>query len=377
MFYYVPTPTTAIVISGGRKRKNGSEYRIATGSGIWAIPILHKVHRFYTGAVRVSINVSAQSAQNVDVNIAASVVFSVKNDDVSIARAARRFLTSSREDVHGTAQEIFSGVTRGIIGTMTVEEMISQRMVLTERVVTDAAVGMDVFGWNIDSFQINSISDANGYIEALSAPELARVEREREVARAARDAEIAEARQTTERKKSDYERDTALVHANNAITIAQSQAESKNAGPLAQAEADKELAKRQAELESIRAESDRATATARVALAEENARLREQELVAEVELPAKADAEATTIRAAAEAEATRQMAEALEAGGGAALSKDFIDKLPEIIAGYAEGLREANVTIVGDAGEPVKMAASLMPVIGEMFDSVRKVGSDS
>lgn len=375
MFYDVPTPTTAIVISGGFGRSDTANYRISTASGIFSLPVIHRVHRFYTGATRVDIQVSAQSAQNVEVNIEASVVFSVKADRLSITRAARRFLTSTREEVHATAREIFSGATRAIIGTMTVEDMISDRMALTERVVTDAAPQMDVFGWGIDSFQINAIRDDNGYIEALSAPELARVEREREVARAVRDAEIAEARQNAERKKSNYERETALVRAENAVAIAASQAESNNAGPLAQAEADKQLAERQAELEEIRAKSDRVTAMARTELAEENARLRKQELVAEIELPAQAEAEATTIRAAAEAEATRQMAEALEAGGGAALSKEFIDKLPDIMGAYGRSLSGADVTIIGDAGEPVKVAASLMPVLQNMLAEARKIGS--
>lgn len=284
----------------------------------------------------MNIHVRAQSKQNVDVDVEASVVFSVAPDKAAVTEAANRFLGVDLEQVLSTARDIFSGETRAIIGTLTVEEMISDRMALAMEVLTNAEPKMSRFGWQIDSFQINSISDPSGYINALSAPELARVEREKAVAEAQRDAEITEEREKAARQKSMYERETEMVIAENEKAVAQSQAEARNAGPLAQAEA------------------GRTTAI-------EQAKLREAQLLTDIIKPAEAAAKERIIEA--EAKARTAIAEGIAAHNGIALDDRLVNQMPEIIESFAEGLKGSDLTVIGDGKDITKLFAEFAATV--------------
>lgn len=338
MLYDVPKPTEALLITGGfTGRAPDSPYRIVVGGGAWSVPVLHRVQRFHIGANTVNIQVRAQSKQNVDVDVEASVVFSVQSDKPNITQAANRFLGVDRNQILSTAHDIFSGETRAIIGTLTVEEMISDRLKLASEVLHNAEVKMLTFGWQIDSFQINSISDPSGYINALSAPELARVEREKAVAEAQRDAEIAEEREKSACRKSQYERDTQIEVASNEKAVAQSRAEARNAEPLAQAKADQDTAAAQAEL------------------AVELARLTENNLVTE-------------------AEATRITAEALSAGDAIALDQQMVEQMPEIMRSIADSLATSNLTMIGEGQDLTKLLSQLAGIAPELRKLARPNG---
>lgn len=375
MLYDVPKPTEALLITGGfTGRAPDSPYRVVVGGGAWSVPVLHRVQRFHIGANTVNIQVRAQSKQNVDVDVEASVVFSVQSDKPNITQAANRFLGVDRNQILSTAHDIFSGETRAIIGTLTVEEMISDRLKLASEVLHNAEVKMLTFGWQIDSFQINSISDPSGYINALSAPELARVEREKAVAEAQRDAEIAEEREKSARRKSQYERDTQIEVASNEKAVAQSRAEARNAEPLAQAEADKSVAEKKAELAMIQAKADQDTAAAQAELAVEQARLTENNLVTEVIKPAEAEAKRRRIEAEAQAEATRITAEALSAGDAIALDQQMVEQMPEIMRAIADSLATSNLTMIGEGQDLTKLLSQLAGIAPELRKLARPNG---
>lgn len=345
MLYDVPKPTEAILISGGfGHRSPESPYRIVAGGGAWSVPILHRVQRFYIGANTVQVRVAAPSAQNVEVAVEATVVFRVRPDKNHITRAASRFEGSDRKEVLRAAYDIFGGETRAMIGQMTVEEMISDRMRLASDVLTNAEPKMAELGWGIDSFQISSITDDNNYIRSLSAPELARVEREAAVAEARRDAEIENERQKANRLKSEYQRDTDLLTSENIKQTAQAKAEAEASGPLAKAEADRNVVAKQSEL------------------AAEQALLREQELIAEVVKPAEAEAQRKRIEAEAEAQALRTTSEAVASNRGVIIDKQMVDQMPEMIDSLSEALGSANLTLVGDGQDLNRLLSQIASV---------------
>lgn len=368
--YTVPKPTEAILISGGlTKRPVETPYKISTGQGVFSFWFIHKVHRFHTGANTVNIAVSAQSAQNVEVQVEASVVFSVGQDTTSITKAANRFLDTDYDQVIKTAHDIFSGETRAIIGTLTVENMISDRLSLASEVLTNAAPKMTNFGWIIDSFQINSISDNSGYINSLSAPELSRVRKEEEIAKARTESLIEEERQKTEREKSEYQRDTDLKTSENIKAAAQARVEAANAEELARVEVDKDLALRHGELKIIEADTKAKTAEseARLVAAQAEVEKKEQELK---KMIAEAEAERVIIAGKAESEKQLMLSKAI--------TKEFLDEklvesMPEIVSSLGVSLEKADMTIVGGEGS----MSSLIENIAVLAPMVRKTLNDN
>ena len=133
---------------------------------------------------------------------------------------------------------IFAGHLRSIIGSMTVEEIVTERQKLATEVLDGSKAEMAKIGLIVDSLQIQSIDDMGaGYIAAMAAPNNAAIQRQAKIAQAAADQAAAEAQQASARKQAEFARQTAVVQAQYKAEIDKAQAEAAQAGPLAQAEA--------------------------------------------------------------------------------------------------------------------------------------------
>ena len=244
---------------------------------------------------------------------------------------------------------------------MTVEEIVTERQKLATEVLDGSKTEMVSIGLTVDSLQIQSIDDMGaGYIAAMAAPNNAAIQRQAKIAQAAADQAAAEAQQASVRKQAEFARQTAVVQAQYKAEIDKAQAEAAQAGPLAQAEA------------------QRAVIAAQAELAQQQAQLRQQQLVSEVIRPAEAEAEKVKILAIAEAERTRIAAEAAASNNRVALDQLLIAQLPQIVKEAAGGLAGANVSILNGADGLGEIAAGLVSQGLTILESVRRgVGAPS
>jgi hypothetical protein len=214
---------------------------------------------------------------------------------------------------------------------------------------------MATIGLIVDSLQIQSIDDMGaGYIAAMAAPNNAAIQRQAKIAQAQADQAAAEAQQASARKQAEYARETSVVQAQYKAEVDKAQAEAAQAGPLAQANA------------------QRAVIAAQAQLAQEQAQLRQQQLVSEVVKPAEAEAERVRILAQADAERTRINAEAAASNNRVALDQMLISQLPQIVKEAAAGLAGANVSVLNGADGLGEIAAGLVSQGLTILDSVRK-----
>jgi uncharacterized membrane protein YqiK len=278
----------------------------------------------------------------------------VGNDPESVVNAGQRFL-SDQNQMSILTGRIFAGHLRSIIGSMTVEEIITERQKLAEAVLDTSKAEMVKIGLLVDSLQIQSIDDmGSGYIEAMSAPHKAEIRRQAQVAQAEATRASAMAEQDAERQRAEYARQTAVVQAEYKAQIDKAQAEASQAGPLAQAQ------------------SQRQVLAAQTELAERAAELRQQQLVAEVIKPAQAEAERIKVLAQAEADRMRIQAEAAASNGRVALDRMIIDQLPQIVREAANGLQGANINVLNGADGLGQIAAGLVSQGLTILDSVKQ-----
>src|SRR5581483_3223504 len=194
----------------------------------------------------------------------------------------------------------------------------------------------------------------SGYIDAMSAPHKAAIQRQAQIAQAQAVQTAAEAQQEAQRLQAEYARHTAVVQAQYKAEVDRAQAEAAQAGPLAQASAQREVL------------------TAQTELAQRAAELRQQELVAEIVRPAEAEAERIRLLAIAEAERTRILAEAANSNSRVALDRMLIDQLPQIVKEAARGLAGANVNVLNGADGLGEIAAGLVSQSLTILDSVKR-----
>ena len=352
--YRVPAPDEAMLISGGRRGLGGSPFRVVTGHGTFVLPVFRKT-RFLTLAMcEAEVSERCVTRQGISLTVKAVIAFKVGNDHESIVNAGQRFL-SDQDQMSILTGRIFAGHLRSIIGSMTVEEIVTERQKLATEVLETSKSEMAKIGLIVDSLQIQSIDDGDtGYIDAMSAPHKAAIQRQAQIAQAQATQAAVEAQQAAARNQAEYARQTAVVQAEYNAEVDRVQAQAAQAGPLAQAHAQQEVLAAQTEL-ALRA-----------------AELRQQQLVAEIVKPAEAEAERIRVLAVADAERMRIQAAAAASHDRVALDRMLIDQLPQIVKEASAGLSGANVNVLNGADGLSEIAAGLVSQGLTILDSVRK-----
>jgi uncharacterized membrane protein YqiK len=345
--YRVPAPDEAMLISGGRSGRNGAPFRVVTGHGAFIAPFFRKVRYLTLAMNEAEVAEQCVTKQGITLNVRSVIAFKVGNDEESIINAGQRFL-SDQDQMSTLTGRIFAGHLRSIIGSMTVEEIVTERQKLASEVLDGSKAEMVKIGLTVDSLQIQSIDDLNsGYIDAMAAPHTAAIQRQAQIAQ-------AQAEQESQRKQAEYARQTAVVQAQYKAEIDKAQAEASQAGPLSQA---------QTQIGVINAQAE---------LAQRQAELRQRQLVAEVVRPAEAEAEKVRVLAKADAERMRILAEAAASNDRVALDRMLIDQLPQIVKEAASGLAGANVNVLNGADGLSEIAAGLVGQGLTILDSIKK-----
>jgi len=352
--YRVPAPDEAMLISGGKYGLKGAPFRVVIGHGAFATPMFRKVRYLTLSMQEAEVAETCVTKQGISLNVRSVIAFKVGNDEESIVNAGQRFL-SDQDQMSVLTGRIFAGHLRSIIGSMTVEEIVTERQKLATEVLDGSKSEMATIGLIVDSLQIQSIDDMGaGYIAAMAAPNNAAIQRQANIAQSQADQAAAEAMQASARKQAEYERETSIARAQYKAEVDKAQAEAAQAGPLAQANA------------------ERAVINAQSELAKQQADLRQQQLVSEVVRPAEAEAERVRILAVADAEKTRIQAEAAASNNRVALDQLLIAQLPQIVKEAAGGLAQANVTVLNGADGLGEIAAGLVSQGLSILEAVRK-----
>ncbi|MDR0346497.1 MAG: hypothetical protein LBI49_25935 [Nocardiopsaceae bacterium] len=357
--YRVPAPDQALLISGGRHWRGGAPFRVVVGHGAVVVPLLRK-SRYLTLAMQESeVAETCVTKQGISVNVRAVIAFKVGNDEESVVNAGQRFL-SDQDQMSTLTGRIFAGHLRSIVGSMTVEEIVTERQKLAMEVLDGSKAEMAKIGLIVDSLQIQSIDDMNsGYIDAMAAPHRATIQQQAQIAQAMANQRAAEAEQESQRNQAEYARQTAVVQAQYKAEVDKAQAQSAQVGPLTQAQAQQQVIDAQADL------------------AQRQAELRQRQLVAEVVKPAEAEAEKVRIIAKAEAERMRIQAEAAASNNRVALDRMLIDQLPQIVKEAAGGLAGANVNVINGADGLGELAAGMVGQGLTILNSIKKnLGSE-
>ena len=408
-------PHEALIVYGFRGT------RVVQGHGTVIFPMVENCRDL--SLELMSFDVAPQqdlyTKQGVAVTVEAVAQIKVKSDKESILTAAEQFLTKTDQEREGLIRLVMEGHLRGIIGQLTVEEIVKQPEMVGDRMRSTCADDMNKMGLEVISFTIKEVRDKNEYIANMGKPDVARIRRDADVAtaEAERDTAIKRALATREAAVARAQADQDRVQAETASLAKQAEAqrdlEVKKAQYLEvtkrqQAQADKaydiqtNIMQQQVIAEQVRVQQVEKEGQVKVQEAEINRR--EKELIAtvlkqaEVErqrietlanaeksrLMAEAEGHASSIRqqgeaeaeiifkkGEAEAKAMNVKAEAFQEYNQAAVIDKLLTGLPEVVRALAAPLANVDkITIVstgnGDAagmnkitGDITKMAAQV------------------
>jgi flotillin len=408
-------PHEALIIYGLRGT------RIVKGGGTIIYPMIEQCRELSLELMSFDVapQQSLYSKQGVAVTIEAVAQIKVKSDPESIRTAAEQFLTKRPEQREGLIRLVMEGHLRGIIGQLTVEQIVKEPEMVADRMRSTCADDMNKMGLEVVSFTLKEVRDKNEYITNMGRPDIARIKRDAEVAAAEADRDIAIKRAESQRAAAvaKAQADQERVAAETASLAKQAEAERdldiKKASYLemtkkAQATADKayeietNVMQQQVVAEAVKVQQVEREAQVKVQEAE--IARRERELIATVLKPAEierqrietianaerqrlmseAEGRASSIRAQGEAEAeiifkkgeaeAKAMnikAEAFQEYNQAAVVDKLITGLPEVVRALAEPLSKVDkVTIVstgnGDAAGAYKLTGDITKIAAQV-----------
>jgi flotillin len=129
--------------------------------------------------------------QGVAVTVEAVAQIKVKSDPESIVTAAEQFLTKTNPEREGLIRLVMEGHLRGIIGQLTVEEIVKEPEMVGERMRATCSTDVNKMGLEVISFTIKEVRDKNEYITNMGRPDIARIRRDADVASAEADRDTA------------------------------------------------------------------------------------------------------------------------------------------------------------------------------------------
>ncbi|HTG60086.1 MAG TPA: SPFH domain-containing protein [Terriglobia bacterium] len=408
-------PHEALVVYGFRGT------RVIKGGGTVIFPMLESCRELSLELMSFDVapRQDLYTKQGVAVTVEAVAQIKVKSDPESIRTASEQFLTKPPEQREGLIRLVMEGHLRGIIGQLTVEEIVKQPEMVAERMRSTCAEDMNKMGLEVISFTIKEVCDKNEYITNMGKPDVARIRRDADVAaaeaerdtqirraQAQRDAATAKAQADQERvlaetlslaKQAESQRDLEVKKASYLEAVKKQQAMADKAYDIETnimqqqmmaesvkiQQVEKEQQVKVQEAEILRREKELIATLLKQAEIERQrietlAAAEKQRLIAEAEgkassIRAQGEAEAEIIfkKGEAEAKAMNVKAEAYQEYNQAAVVDKLITNLPEVVRAMATPLANVDkITIVstgdGDAAGMYKLTGDMTKVAAQV-----------
>src|SRR5246127_2361187 len=203
LFWHVPAPNEALLISGSKRRKDATQFRIVTGHGSFVIPVKQKARVLSLALREAEIVEECITNQGIKLNVRAVAAVKGGDDQSSIAKTPRRFL-SEQDRMEVLVGRVFAGHLRSIVGGLTVEQIIRERDRVSQEVLDGSHVEMAKLGIVVDALQIQEIEDESGYITNLAAPHAAVIASQARIAKAKADLDATERELEAAAMKAQY-----------------------------------------------------------------------------------------------------------------------------------------------------------------------------
>ncbi|UCC24416.1 MAG: hypothetical protein JSU98_11840 [Gemmatimonadales bacterium] len=350
----VPPNRAAVITGRTRALTDGQQvgYRSLTGGRTLRIPIVETVQHMNLETFPIELSVhNAFSKGNIPLNVEAIANVKIASDPEPVFNnAVERLLGKTESEIQGLARDTLMGNLRGVLATLTPEEVNEDRLGFAKALAEDAGEDLAALGYHLDVLKIQNVSDERGYLEAIGRKKAAEAVREAEIAEANAEADTREAQAEARRRAEIREAETevTVAEAQNRLRVrrAQLDEEGEIAERTARVKAEQAEVEAQKELEIRRVEREQERLRADVV---------EPANAAREAAKAQAEAEAAPIleRGKAQVEVLRRLYEQVQAGGEQAFAVFIAEKLPSLLetaVGAVQGV-DIDRLVVLDSGD--------------------------
>jgi len=362
--FIVICPPNLVAVISGRSKEGASGYRVLRGGRTLRIPLLEKVDWMELNTIAIDVNVhNAYSKGAIPLSVQAVGNVKISSREGVLDNAIERFLARPTEYVQKIAKETLEANLRGVLATLTPEEVNEDRLKFAQTLIDEADDDMRTLGLDLDVLKIQNVTDEVDYLDSVGRRRTAQVIMEARVAEAERQTEAQEAEAGARRRA-----EIAQVNANLEIV------ERSNALRVREAELEALAVAKEREAEVA---GEKAKAVAEQSLETERIELQKRRLEADVITPARAEKEAKELRAkgeaakiiedgAAQIEVFRRLIEQYQGAGEDAQRIFVLNMLPDLlgqIVDTVKGVSIDKVTVIdsGNGSQGIPDVLSQLP----------------
>ncbi|QTN34122.1 flotillin family protein [Akkermansiaceae bacterium] len=392
---YRRCPSDKILVVYG-KVGGGKSAHCHHGGAAFVWPVIQDYQYLDLTPLPIDIRLEgALSKQNIRVNTPSTFTVGISTEPGVMENAAERMLGLNMEHIKELAKDIIFGQMRVVIATMDIEEINADRDKLIQNISMGVEVELKKVGLRLINVNVQDITDASGYIDALGqeAASKAIAEAKVKVAMADRDGESGAAAMQRDKRisvaaanaEATKGENTSLVEiANSDATRRAAQAEAERiataAEKVAEAKVLEEAYVSEQAAEKQRAERDKASQYADIVVPAQVAK--ERQIV-------EADAEAEKVRriqqGKADAVRAEKQAEAdgiifvkeAEASGLKAKLLAEAEGAQAVLAGKAKGFEDLIKACMGPGGAQQMLVTELLPqLVREQVQAIANLKID-
>lgn len=184
---YICAPNEVLIFSG-RTRTLGNRsvgYRLIKGGRGVRIPLLERVDRLDLTNMIIELSANgAYSKGGVPLNVHAVANVKVAGTEPVLNNAIERFLDRSRPQIIQVAKATLEGALRGVLATMTPEEVNEDKVKFAERLVEQAEHDMNNLGLVVDTLNVQNVQDDVRYLDSIGRKKNAEIIKKSRIAEA-------------------------------------------------------------------------------------------------------------------------------------------------------------------------------------------------
>ena len=330
--HYHRVPPNQVMVVYGRR-----EQRLITSGGVFVVPILETYKTLDVTIMTIKTEKDeVYTVNGVPIQLDWVAQVQIDSETDALRTAARAFLDKTRDEIRQVIMETLSANFRAIVGQMSVEAIHRDRDDFIQRVQDLAADDVAAMGVRIISMGIEEISDNEGYLQAMAAPQIAAVKRDATIAQAEaeRAARIKAAEAKREAEQAELNAQREILQQREALSLRE--VEVNKRVDIEKAASDQEVQQRRALAVEQQQEAE-VLVPARAA--RQAAEIRAEAERRRIEIEAEGQAKAVREQAQAAAEATERKGRAEAAALQAARMAEAEGVKANLLA-EAEGRRE-------------------------------------
>jgi flotillin len=292
----------------------------------------------------------AYSRGGIPLNIHGIANVKVAGEQPVLDNAVERFLGVERQSIMAVAKETLEGNLRGVMATLTPEELNEDKIKFAQSLLSEAEDDLRRIGLELDTLKIQDVSDDVHYLDSIGRRQSAEVQKKALIAEARARAEsaIQAANNRKETEISQLESTLGTLRAQNARRIVDAQTQGVALVAEAQGQVAARLARAEGEVNVQRARAEQVKRQLQADVLEPALANR-----AKAEADAKGKAALIVEQGRATAAAMEEIAGTWRSVGPAARNvflMQKLDALTRIVMGSVSALKVDRLTVLGGIG---------------------------